>query len=169
MISIHSVHPGPEHAAGQSSARLLFGAYADFLRSLEDHAAFDFARFEDEIATLPSAYTDRNGEVLLAQSDSIAAGCIAYRESSEGAAVRSCELKRLFVLPNFRGRNLGKKLVLSALARATSRGFTRAVLDTDRTSMPTAYRAYVQAGFQEYSPRTLQESGPLVFLERTLP
>lgn len=169
MIAIQPVPPGQEYASRQHSARLILQAYKRFLQSLEAHAGFDFARFELEIATVPSTYTACKGEVLLASVGGVAAGCIAYRESSDGTALRSCEIKRLFVLPEWRGYGIARHLVSTVLERAANRGFTRAMLDTDKAAMAAAYSTYVKAGFREYARKALPEDGPLVFLERRLP
>ncbi len=169
MLSIHPVLAGPDHVVRQNDARLIFQEYARFLQSLAGHAAFDFVRFETEIANLPCSYTDGNGEVLLAYLGSAPAACIAYRETAAPLALRSCEIKRLFVLPQQRGHGIAKQLVGSVLQRAASRGYLRAELDTDKIAMTAAYATYIKAGFQEYARTLLPENGPVVFLERALP
>jgi len=62
-----------------------------------------FQGFEEELRDLPGKYTPPGGRLYLAYSDRKAAGCIALRKLDDGI----CEMKRLFVRDNFRGRRIG--------------------------------------------------------------
>jgi GNAT superfamily N-acetyltransferase len=101
------------------AARALFTAYRDFLETIESTHCFDFKRFQEEIATLPAAYTEANGELLLAFVDDEPAGCIAFRAApSESPA--TCEIKRLFTLPTFRKQGIARALIGEAHPSASS-------------------------------------------------
>jgi len=139
--------------------KALVREYAAFLRAANACGTPDFVKFDEEIAALPEPYAGRGGEVLLLRVDGVAAGCIAYRAIADG-----CEIKRLYVAPEFRSRGLARKLVVEAMTRATARGFTRAELDTDIGNMGEALRLYLSLGFREFKER----AGNLAFLERTL-
>lgn len=146
------------------SAQSLFRSYADFLRSISACHGFQFDRFNEEILALPTPYTEYAGELLLAfvpSHPTHPAGAIAYRTapathdsgqptSSSHARTPTCELKRLFVLPEHRGQHVGRHLISAALTRAHESGFRRAILDTDPTSMLAALHLYRQLGFTEY-------------------
>ncbi len=163
MVEILSVQPGsPLVAAG----RELFAAYREFLETIASTHCFDFPRYAEEMATLPAAYTDARGELLIALAEGQAAGCIAYRHAA-GELDTTCEIKRLFIAPGYRRQGLGRALILEAMRSAGARGFTRAILDTDVVSMPAAYGAYLAIGFSEYNPPG-SHAPSLRFLERSL-
>lgn len=89
------------------SARALFKAYGEFVRNTGNHPGFRFDRLDQEILELPDAYSTRNGEVLLAMRRSEVVGCIAYRAVPTPPNPRTCEIKRLFVLPEQRAHGIG--------------------------------------------------------------
>jgi carbonic anhydrase len=147
MPVIVPVHPTPQ-TPRLDQARELFRLYYQFLRETKS-CGTHLPRLDDEIATLPTAYTSRDGEVLLALVDDEPAACIASRAVESDPS--SCDIKRLFVHPGFRGHGLARLLVLDVLARATARNFTRAILDTDTTTMRAAHALYLALGFREYA------------------
>jgi carbonic anhydrase len=149
------------------TARGLFAAYRDFLETIESTHCFNFAQYAQEIAALPEWYTGANGELLLAFVDEAPAGCIAFRAVAKEPAT-TCEIKRLFVLPEFRGRGVARELVGEVLVRAAAHGFSRAILDTDIVSMPAAYATYLGFGFTEYMPIFMPNPPSLRYLERLL-
>jgi putative acetyltransferase len=163
MLEILSVTPGSPLV---DPARQLFTAYRDFLETIASTHCFNFARYLEEIATLPAPYTDANGELLLALVDRNAAGCIAYRHAAADPKA-TCEIKRLFVTPAHRKQGIAHALITEAMQRARTRGYTRAILDTDIVSMPAAHATYVALGFTEYAPPGIH-APTLRFLERTI-
>jgi GNAT superfamily N-acetyltransferase len=163
MLSIHPVSPAD--AASLESVRALLRDYAAFLEA-GSSACFHFAQLDTELRTLPDPYTLHNGEVLLATLDAQPAGCIAYRQSKESPD--SCEIKRLFVSPFFRGTGVGDTLITTLLVRAAARGYLRAHLDTEPTLMRSANRLYRTHGFTEYTPPTRPPGVPIIYLERLL-
>jgi ribosomal protein S18 acetylase RimI-like enzyme len=122
-----------------------------------------FQQFEEELASLPGEYAEPRGALLLARAGQVAAGCVGLRPLDEGA----CEMKRLFVRPQFRGRHLGEALVHAAIDAAHARGYARMRLDTLPT-MATARRLYQQLGFREIPAYRFNPIEGTTFLERTL-
>lgn len=98
---------------------------------------------EAEIAHLPGKYARPNGAMFLAVVDDMPAGCIAYRRIDD----RTCEMKRLYVRPTFRGRHVASVLTDAFYASAREAGYGRVVLDTD-ASMSEAIAFYLRMGFK---------------------
>lgn len=149
------------------AARHLFRAYAAFLREIVACHAFNFTRFEDEIATLPIPYSSHNGDLLLAlAAPDTPIGCVAFRAATSGPEI--CELKRLFVLPAHRGHGVAEELVRTALDRARSRGYRTAILDTEPSTMQAAQGLYLKLGFGPYVPSHPHNPVDVLYLRRAL-
>ncbi len=58
-----------------------------------------------------------------------------------------CELKKLFLLPEARGLNLGQRLTDQCLKAAQEYGFSRCYLDT-LSNMNAAIKLYEKVGFE---------------------
>ena len=136
----------------------LFIEYADSL-------GFDlcFQNFEQELANLSSDYAPPTGCLLLAKYKGQVAGCIALRKLSDGV----CEMKRLYVRPQFRGLKIGRKLTETIIAEARKIGYARMRLDTV-PSMEVARALYVSLGFKETSPYRHNPIEGAVFIELAL-
>jgi GNAT superfamily N-acetyltransferase len=127
----------------------LFREYTDWAFTLTadlDDTPPTFEGFEAELASLPGIYGPPTGRLLLATIDGRPAGCIAFRGHGAG----TCELKRLYVRPGFRGQAIGQKLVAVLLTEGRAEGYGRIVLDSHR-SMTAAHRIYEAAGFRRVS------------------
>ncbi len=126
--------------------RRLFRAYADWLQ-----AEVCLADFEAELAALPGDYAAPAGGIWLAGEGRRALGVVALRPLVEPAA---CEMKRLYVAPEGRGRGLGKALLQACIDGARARCCKLLYLETLSARMPEAERLYRQAGFLETEPYT---------------
>jgi len=124
-------------------ARTLFKEYAAWLE-----IDLCFQNFEKELAELPGEYAPPNGRLFLASKDTEIAGCVAMRQIGEG----TCEIKRLFVRPKFRGQGLGRKLAEAMIREAKQLGYARMRLDTLPPKMNDAIALYRSLGFVEIEP-----------------
>lgn len=126
-------------AKGLNDVRALFREYAD---SLGNHLCFQ--EFEQELANLPGDYAPPSGRLLLAVDDVRLAGCVALRRIDE----QTCEMKRLYVRPFYRGAGLGHKLADAVITSACEIGYAKVRLDT-LPSMKDAIKLYNSLGFAE--------------------
>ncbi len=65
----------------------------------------------------------------------------------EGGDADTCELRKMYFLPEARGRGAGAALMQRCLAAARGFGFTRCYLET-LTGMDAAMRLYARSGFR---------------------
>lgn len=79
----------------------------------------------------------KNDDVFLAMTNEKAIGCVALYKN---------ELRRLFVVPEYRQNGIGKQLVVSVIELARKKGVTQLELRT-RASMTPAIQLYTQLGF----------------------
>lgn len=138
--------------------RAVFKEYADWL-------GFDlcFQGFEDELAELPGGYARPDGCLLIANYGSKIAGCVALRKFADGV----CEMKRLYVRPEFRKRGIGRKLATIVIDEAKRIGYKSMRLDT-LSIMREALALYDSLGFREIESYRHNPLEGAVFLELDL-
>ena len=124
-------------------ARELFIEYAESLGF-----SLCFQNFEQELAGLPGDYAPPDGRLLLAEYRGQPAGCVALHRL--GPSV--CEMKRLYLRPQFRGRGLGRLQAEAIMAEARAIGYRKMRLDTVEPVMPNAVAMYRRLGFKEIEP-----------------
>ena len=110
-------------------------------------AYFDAAAFEEELASLPGEYAPPTGQLLLATIDGAPAGCVALREID----AESCEMKRMFVYPEYHGRGVGRALSEAVIDAARTAGYRVMRLDTS-IRQAEAQALYRRIGFRSTVP-----------------
>ena len=127
----------------------LYKEYADmlvktdpvFTKSLEQQ------NYDEEIEHLEEKYGLPKGRIYLLYLDGSLAGCVGMKPSDETHA----ELKRLFVRPEFRGNNLGERMVHRIMDDAREEGYAFLRLDT-LPGLKSALKLYRRLGFYEVDP-----------------
>ena len=67
-----------------------------------------------------------------------------------------CELRKMYLLKEFQGQGLGRKMMEEALSRARELGYTEMILESN-TVLKRALALYRKYGFEEYSPEHLSD------------
>jgi len=141
------------------AARELFNEYATELA-----INMCFQNFDEELRTLPGKYAPPDGRLLLAYTDKELAGCIALRKLDD----RTCEMKRLFIRPKFRGKGYGRKMIDSLIEQARDIGYERMWLDSLPGKMDAAIALYRQLGFKDIPAYYDNPLESVIYLERKL-
>lgn len=126
-----------------AQARELFREYAGSLGF-----SLCFQNFDHELAGLPGDYAPPGGRLLLAENLGELAGCVALRSLQ----LEACEMKRLYVRAQFRGKGVGRTLAERVIREAREAGYKRMRLDTVEPIMRAAVGLYRELGFRKIEP-----------------
>ncbi len=124
-----------------------------------------FQGFEAELAALPGKYAAPAGRLLLAWESGHALGCVALRPVA--GETGACEMKRLYLRPAARGRQLGRRLAERICAEARAAGYRRILLDT-LPGMAAAQALYASLGFQPVPAYVHNPLDGVVYLGKAL-
>jgi putative acetyltransferase len=150
-----------EEARWPEDRAIALQLFRDYVAELD--VDLSFQGVEAEFASLPGKYARPDGVVLLARVDADTVGTVAYRKFSHGI----CEMKRLYVRPEWRGRAIGRVLCERLLDEARARFYRRMLLDTGDWLKPalTLYRALGFAEIPAYYTNPLKGT---VYMAREL-
>jgi GNAT superfamily N-acetyltransferase len=145
-----------ESAEEMEFTRRLFIEYENFL-------PFDlsFQDFDKELAELPGQYAAPSGCILLAMFNSQSIGCVAVRPISSTI----CEMKRLFIKPEFHRLGIGTHLAMAIIERARRMGYQKMRLDT---ILEPAIAFYKSLNFKEIPAYRDVPLEGIVFMELAL-
>ncbi|MFZ6010439.1 MAG: GNAT family N-acetyltransferase [Bacteroidota bacterium] len=138
--------------------KTLFQLYVDQLG-----VDLSFQNFKDELESLATQYNKPDGALIIAYAGETAIGCVAIRKLDAQIG----ELKRMFVLPDYRKYKIGKKLLEESIRTATALGYKKIRLDTLPT-MTAAQNLYRQYGFYEIPPYRFNPIEGTIFMEKLL-
>lgn len=124
----------------------LFLEYTQML--VKGDAAFakylEIQNYNEELQHLEAKYGMPAGRLHLARYGGKTAGCIGLRKIDE----HRCEMKRLYVKPEFQGKAIGRRLIEQVIADAKEIGYSCMLLDT-LPFLQSALYLYRQYGFYE--------------------
>ncbi len=145
-----------ESPAQIAQARELFLEYADSLGF-----SLCFQSFDQELAALPGDYAPPDGRLLIAEYRGQLAGCVALHKLE----AEICEMKRLYLRPQLRGRGVGRTLAEAVIAEARAIGYRKMRLDTVEPVMPNAVAMYRRLGFVEIDPYRANPIAGALYME----
>jgi ribosomal protein S18 acetylase RimI-like enzyme len=140
-------------------ARELFLEYAQSLGF-----SLCFQNFDKELANLPGDYAPPEGRLRLAEFEGQLVGCVALHKLEPGI----CEMKRLYLRPQFRGKGLGRVLADRIVAEARQIGYKCMRLDTVEPVMKDAVGMYRKLGFKEIAPYRTNPMAGTLYMELLL-
>jgi len=142
-----------------AQARELFLEYAQSLGF-----SLCFQNFDKELAGLPGDYAPPEGRLLLAEYEGQLAGCVALHSLEDGI----CEMKRLYLRSQFRGKGIGLALADRIISEARQIGYQRMRLDTVEPVMKDAVAMYRKIGFHEIAPYCSNPVAGALYMELQL-
>jgi putative acetyltransferase len=128
-----------------------------------------FQSFDQELANLPGGYAPPEGRLILATSNLATSngkpvGCVALHKITP----EICEMKRLYVRPEFRGKGLGRELAEKIIVEARDIGYRTLRLDTVEPKMRAAVALYREVGFREIAPYCVNPIEGALYMELEL-
>lgn len=106
-----------------------------------------FQDFDKEFTNLPGEYALPDGCLLLTTYKGKIAGCVALKKIDE----QICEMKRMYVRPEYRRKGIGRAMAVRIIEFARSHGYEYMRLDTIDT-MTAAISLYRSLGFDNIKP-----------------
>lgn len=119
--------------------------------------------YEAEFTGLPGKYAAPEGCLVLATWEGQAAGCVAFRKLDE----KYCEMKRLYVSPDFRGKKISIHLVERLIQEAAKADYSFMRLDS-HPWMAAAQSIYKHFDFDPISAYNDNPTPGILFFERKL-
>lgn len=119
----------------------------DLFREYASHIGFDlsFQNFEDEICKIKNHYSRPSGQLIIVYDNrKNPVGCFGIRTWEDSI----CELKRMYLKKEARGKGVGKMMMTKALEIGRNLNFELMRLDTLPT-MVKAIKLYRYMGFYE--------------------
>jgi ribosomal protein S18 acetylase RimI-like enzyme len=108
---------------------------------------FDPKALDAELASLPGKFAPPAGRLLVAYEEGIPAGTVALRDLGN----QICEMKSMFVEPQFHGKGIGRALAEVLIEHARAVGYISMRLDTGPRQI-AAQALYRSLGFQIIEP-----------------
>ncbi len=116
-------------------------AFTDLIVALDKEFLIRYPDNQQDFTTYNRI--EAEARVVLAFESELVVGCGCFRTHTNSMI----EIKRMYVVPNYRNQGIGKKILLQLEQWAVEQGFTKAILETG-IHQPEAQAAYRQSGYQ---------------------
>ena len=141
------------------SIKILFKAY---LQELNEDLCFQ--SFDSEIDNPLYKYSAPTGALFIATYNATPVGCIALQPLLDAG---TCEMKRLYVDPEYRKFGIGDALVKALLQEAKTMDYTLMKLDT-LERLQAAIKLYQKFGFETVNAYYDNPLPGVVFMQKEL-
>jgi GNAT superfamily N-acetyltransferase len=150
-------------ATSQEQYLAAIALFKEYAASLD----FDlqFQNFDDELEILPTMYGPPVGCLFLVEDQGQYVGCAGLRRIENDW---TCEIKRMYIRPQYRGQGVGKALMTRLLHSARSMHYRTIKLDTIGYKMPNAVGLYTSFDFRETVPYNFNPYEGVKYFEREL-
>ncbi|MFN6516001.1 MAG: GNAT family N-acetyltransferase [Nostoc sp. CreGUA01] len=118
----------------------------------------DVNAFSEQYITQLDEFVPPSGRLLLGEYESQIAGCACLRKINQDI----CEIKRMYVKPEFRRKGIGRALLQTIINEANDIGYSKIRLDTAPYAKE-AHRLYRAFGFQNIEPYLEKTEIPLEY------
>lgn len=149
----------------KEEVKALFNEYTQMLidgdSNFKDY--LELQNYDHELEDLEDKYGLPYGRLYLAFYDGVLAGCIALRKIDN----ENCEMKRLYVKPQFRGKKIASFLVKHIVEEARGIGYKHILLDT-LPFLEIAINMYKSYGFYEIESYNNSPMDNLIYLKYDL-
>jgi len=123
-------------------------------RVLKDYGLdIDPSETDRDLSDTAHYYFKRNGLFEIIDEDGEIVGSYGVYPVSPDV----CELRKMYLLPGFQGRGLGKLMMERAISKSKELGYATMLLETNK-KLEKAVRLYEKYGFVEYTPAHLSDS-----------
>lgn len=143
----------------------LFTEYTTMLFSKQENFAeyLKIQNYDEEIKNLRKKYGHPYGRLYIVFCDEKPAGCIALRKLDD----EKCEMKRLFVKPEYRGKHFGNMLIEKIISDAKEIGYKYMYLDS-LPFLESAVHSYKKFGFYDIPRYNESPSDDTIFMRLDL-
>lgn len=145
MIQIRRIKPDESELARWLVYTVAKHVFADPLPLEEIMAHYDGRGTLDEMNDIQRNYFEIGGTFLVMMDDNQLIGTGAIRRLESNV----CELKRLWLLPEYHGKGLGYRMMQELLSFARETGYEQIRLETDHIYQKRAVEFYKRLGFYE--------------------
>lgn len=131
------------------------GAVIEVIGAVFDEygATFDPFGFDADLLDVPRNYPARGGWFAVLLDGARVVGTVAALPHGAGA----CEIKRVYLLPEYRGRGHGRALMEYIIDWALDAGYRAAIAWSD-VRFTTAHAVYARLGFERFGERTVEDA-----------
>lgn len=105
----------------------------------------EYSSSDPEVGAMSAAYDGARHACFVLEQDGRVLGCGGIAPLA-GGEQDVCELRKMYLLPEARGRGLGERMLHHCLEAARVRGYRRCYLET-LSGMDAAQKLYLKTGF----------------------
>ena len=137
MCQLRDYRPGDEEDVFQI-VKLVLAGYG---------LTTDLEETDADLKDIRQSYLSPGGAFRILECDGRTIGSYGLYATTQ----ESCELRKMYLIPEFRGRGLGKKMMVDVLREAKAKGFVEITLETN-LRLKEAVGLYRACGFTEFTP-----------------